>query len=332
MKGNHPVYITARIRGKGNHGHQLKDLLGALVIARLFKLEYVHSPYPYLDFSGIQTQYRGVAEIRSQHVQLKRKKVSVGRKARGWTGLSLNSIRQLIAPILRQPRNKPLLLVLDNGPGRALRVHPCQVSHWHSQGLIRDNIFEELSPILESSFLSHDFQSPPQGHITIAAHINRGSDYHGKTLKAKGRVRKSFGEAGSPRYFFPLSYYERIFSQIQRLARGYPYGIKIYTEKLNSDAIVKKFKEHPNIQLCIGRNREEGDHSQVQDIFHQFIASDILIVSNSSFSSTASYFRGKRPTIYHPHDQLFGLPADRYLPTDLEGNFNVERLKPLFSI
>ena len=45
--------FTIEFNSGGNHGHQLKDALGALTIGHLFNLNYVHRPYSYLDFFGI---------------------------------------------------------------------------------------------------------------------------------------------------------------------------------------------------------------------------------------------------------------------------------------
>ena len=44
--------FTIEFTSGGNHGHQLKDALGGLTIRRLFNLNYVHTPYSYLDYFG----------------------------------------------------------------------------------------------------------------------------------------------------------------------------------------------------------------------------------------------------------------------------------------
>ena len=49
--------FTIEFNSGGNHGHQLKDALGGITIGHLFNLNYVHRPYPYLDFFGIGYKY-----------------------------------------------------------------------------------------------------------------------------------------------------------------------------------------------------------------------------------------------------------------------------------
>ena len=44
---------TIEFNSGGNHGHQLKDALGGFTIGHLLNLNYIHTPYSYLDFFGI---------------------------------------------------------------------------------------------------------------------------------------------------------------------------------------------------------------------------------------------------------------------------------------
>ena len=62
--------FTIEYTSGGNHGHQLKDALGGLTIGRLFNLNYVHTPYGYLDYFGIGYNHP-VLEVKDRNSRYK---------------------------------------------------------------------------------------------------------------------------------------------------------------------------------------------------------------------------------------------------------------------
>jgi hypothetical protein len=60
--------FTIEFTSGGNHGHQIKDALGGLTIGKLLGLNYVHTPYPYLDFFAIGYNQRTICKEERSHV------------------------------------------------------------------------------------------------------------------------------------------------------------------------------------------------------------------------------------------------------------------------
>lgn len=308
------IKLTVKNTSGGLHGHQLKDLLGGITIAKVFGFNYVHTPYDYLEFFGVGYKENQV----SKKDRFLTKKVKV--RGPKWDGLSFEEAKELFEPIKQKNRN--CLIVIEN----ALRIHPCQTISWYERGLIDANICEEMILSMSSKFAQKHQGRPTyydKDKINIAMHINRGQDYD------PIRFPKHFTDSANPRYIFPLSYYKNIYNQVVEALNEKPHVLHIYTEKLNSEEIVEEFGSDPNVKLHIGANRMDKQHELIYDIFYHFVKSDILISCNSSFSAMPAYFRHNKPTIYHPHKHLFDLRAKNYFATDIEGNIDKVTLKQI---
>ena len=109
------------------------------------------------------------------------------------------------------------------------------------------------------------------------------------------------------------------------------YGVlnvqhEIYTEKGNSGEIVERFANRPNTEVLLGSDREEHNFDLIHNIFKAFVESDVLVCSNSAFSVVCAYFRKGKATIYHPHSHLDHLEGPEHIPTNSDGDFNLDLL------
>lgn len=302
------VYATVRNTTGGGHGHQLKDLIGGFTICRLFDFKYYHSVYPYLDFFGVGLDSPTTAEI-PEDVDFLR----IGGPF--WDGANWENMNEKFGWINKKYRESDVCISIEN----SMRVFPHQTIGWYRDGLISANVFEEVISMVTKNFLKKHAGRKPSfsdENVNVAIHIARGSSYDRK------KYPEHFEKSSNVRYIFPLDYFENIMNQIRAQKLSKDLYFHIYTERLNSEEIVDRFSGQKDVVLHIGDNREEGNTSLCQNIFIDFIFSDILVTCNSSFSAMAAYFRDDKITIYHPHSHLFDLPEDRFLATDEDGNFD----------
>lgn len=311
------IYLTVRNTSGGNHGHQLKDLIWGITIAKVFGFEYVHTYYPYLEFFGLGFNEKEVNEINEEMNYLK-----FGGPF--WGGINFENATKLFGSIENEYKDRDCLISIEN----ALRIFPHQTVKWLQEGLIKRNVLENvLNETTEKFSLKHKNRksSFDLTKINMAIHINRGQDYD------KEKFPDHFANHYNVRYMFPMEYWENIVNLLKETFADKDYLIHIYTEQLNSEEIVKAFEGKDNVVLHIGANRAAGDNSLAHNIFFDFVSADLLVVSNSSFSAIASYFRNDKLTIYHPHAHLDDMPKDRFLATEENGNFDIEKLKNYFS-
>lgn len=306
--------FTIEFTSGGNHGHQLKDALGAMAIGRLFNMNYVHTPYEYLDFFGIGYNYPVVkrSERSSRYKQIIRVEGPL------WCGVE--DYDEMVEYFQKKlPKSdKNTLIIIEN----ALRIHPFQTIPWFQQGRLEYDIYSTMQKELSENFLEKHSIKPrtPEFPIQVAMHINRGMDYD------REKFPQHFTSPYAVRYMFDMDYYENI---IIHLEKAYGVGnveTKIYTELSNSEDILERFEGRPYTEVMIGSNREQKNFDLVHDIYQAFVEADILVCSNSSFSVMCSYFRKDRTTIYHPHLQLRHLPKPNYIPTTEEGSIDIELL------
>ena len=306
--------FTIEFTSGGNHGHQLKDALGAMTIGRLFDMNYIHTPYEYLDFFGIGYDYPIVekTERKSKYKNIIRVEGPL------WSGIE--DYDEMVSYFQKKlPKHDDnTLVIIEN----ALRIHPFQTIPWFKQGRLKYDIFSTMQKELSENFLQKHSIIPKTQKlpIQVAMHINRGTDYDPMKFPVH------FSSPYAVRYMFDMDYYENILIHIEKA-----YGIgnvetKIYTEEANSEDILKRFEKRPHTQVMIGSNREQQNFDLVHDIFQAFVEADILVASNSSFSVMCTYFRKDRTTIYHPHLQLRHLPKPNYIPTTEMGEIDVELL------
>lgn len=306
--------FTIDFNSGGNHGHQIKDAIGGLTIGELFNLNYIHTPYKYLSFFAIgydsPIEYKIIRRIKYRKI----KKIS----GPLWNGINnYNDALELFKNHFNNLEKNTLIIF-----NKALRIHPFQTIPWYNKGLIKNDIFSNIQSKLSNNFINlHALSTYTNPHsLKIAIHINRGLDYDRE--KNPHLFKSSF----RTRHMFPLDYFENIINQLEE-----KYGVRntifyIYTEKLNSEEICIRFKNRNNIKIMIGSNRSKKNYQLIHSIFSNFITSDILVCSNSSFSSVASYYRKGKQTIYHPHAHLNYLPEPEYIKTDQNGNFNSKLL------
>ena len=307
--------FTIEFTSGGNHGHQLKDALGGLTIRRLFNLNYVHTPYSYLDYFGIGYKHP-VVEKKDRN--LKYKKI-VRVKGPLWSGIDdYDEMLKYFKKALPKT-DKGTLVILEN----ALRIHPFQTIPWFQEGKLKRDVFSEIQQEISQNFNDqHSIRVTKSNRpLEVALHINRGTDYN------REKFPQHFTSPFAVRYMFGMDYYENILIHIEKA-----FGIdnvvsRIYTEKENSEDILERFDRRKNTTVLIGSNREEKNYDQIHSIFKSLVEADILVSSNSSFSVMCAYYRKDKKTVYHPHLQLKHLPEPNYLKTDQEGNLSIELLQ-----
>ncbi|MFD2567580.1 hypothetical protein [Pseudotenacibaculum haliotis] len=306
--------FTIEFTSGGNHGHQLKDALGAMAIGHLFNMNYVHTPYEYLDFFGIGYNYPVVekSERTSRYKQIVRVEGPL------WCGVE--DYDEMVAYFQKKlpKRDDTTLVIIEN----ALRIHPFQTIPWFQQGRLEYDIYSTMQKELSENFLEKHSITPkaPEFPIQVAMHINRGMDYD------REKFPQHFTSPYAVRYMFDMDYYENILIHLEKAYGVGNVEIKIYTELSNSEDILDRFEGRPHTEVMIGSNREQKNYDLVHNIYQAFVEADILVCSNSSFSVMCSYFRKSRTTIYHPHLQLRHLPKPNYIPTTEEGSIDIELL------
>jgi hypothetical protein len=311
------VYCTVRNTTGGYHGHQLKDLIGGITISKIFNFDYYHSVYTYLEFFGIGNNKPTTQDI-PENIDFLR----IGGPF--WGGANFENMNKKFGWITEKYRNEDVLISIEN----AMRVFPHQTIKWYREELIKRNIFDEIITELTNNFnIKHreDTASFNNEVINIAIDIARGSSAD------KDKYPGHYTDSKNVRYIFPVKYFETIIEQIRSIKTTANKIFHIYTEKLNSDEVVETFNNYEDIVLHIGENREVGNVKLIQQIFLDFVYSDILVTCNSSFSAVASYFRKGKATIYHPHYHLYDLPEDNFFATTEDGMLKLESLKKVLS-
>ena len=312
------MYGTIINNSGGYHGHQIKDVLGAKTIMSLFDLNYLHTPYPYLDHFAFQ----GQADTLSKWKRFLGFRRVIKIKGPHWDGFPDYEEAQAHFGDLIHVHDPKTLYSFE----MAARIHPFQTLPWYRQGWIKEDIFSQIAE--ETTLNYHTLHGLPmrlndKEKVTVAMHISRGVDYN------RERFPEHFEDSYNVRYMFPLSYFDNIVLQIERVLDK-PLEVDIYTEALHSNEILEHFGSRKNCRLHVGSNRKEKNDTLIHEIFKSFVTSDILVACNSSFSAMAAYFRYGKPMIYHPHKHLDHLPLP-YLATNSDGDFDVEALKGLIS-
>ncbi len=314
------VDLTVVNNSGGFHGHQLKDVLGGIAIAKIFGFNYVRRKNPYLDFFGVGCDRPVASPLR----YLFHKKIRINGPV--WNGLDYKKANKIFGDINKKYGNRKCLLMLGN----AMRVHPCQTIKWYEDGLIKRNVFQEIVDETSRDFMHKNSEMvstiSEKGCVNVTVYINRGTWYD----IARRRNLKCLKDPKVPRYFFPMSYYKRILEQLRKSFHGRKMHVHIYTEKTNSGEIFEAFSKEKDVTVHAECDRAERKHDNVYQIFYNMVESDVMVTCSSAFSVVATYFRKDGMVIYHPHMHLFDLPEDRYFATDLKGNFDYRKLRKRF--
>jgi hypothetical protein len=282
----------------GNHGHQLKNYFGARALGEVLNLSYVHTPYEYLDFFRPPRKFKIVDTDCYDEV------VDITKTF--WNGFSsfymLNkTLRKLdgFAGFFNAPQDKKILFRF----GSNFRVHPFQTIPWYRDGLIEKDVFSILTNEVSGSFhKEHINKRKTNDKMFVAIHMNF---YHNTGLTSD-----------YPRYRFSMEYYENAMSNIEmKFGKSKNVEYHIYSEQCGSKKIIERFNGKKNVFIHIGDSRESCNSLQIESIFKDFVDSDILVCSNSSFSVVASYYRNLKGklTIYHPHMHLKNMPNDHFI-------------------
>lgn len=310
------MYATVKHNSGGYHGHQIKDWLGGLTIAKLFDLDVLKSKYAYLDHFALGATYPPYRPWTSKQALWIKKKMT----GPFWDGItSLEEAKATLEPMMTLSDSKGIYVM-----EKALRIHPFQTISWHESGMIQKNIFDEVLTETSRDYEVMHGAAPKRDFVFVAVHISRGVDYD------PNRFPDHFEQSYNVRYMFDLDYFSAIMDQIRENLTGKSIQFHIYTEALHSREILDRFSPEKDCEVHVGSNRKEGNDNLIHHIFKQFVHSDILVACNSSFSAMCAYFRKGKTTIYHPHRHLDLLPAPNFLATDIDGKFSTKDLKLSF--
>ncbi len=298
----------------GFHGHQLKDYFGGVAAAKIMGLRYTYTPYNYLDFFGINE-----GEPRSS--VLKRSLPFLHQRISGpfWDGFETYTDFKKYMDKELEKKQSDRLIIFE----KAFRVHPHQARQWFAAGLIERDVFHEIVQETSAKYRQKHqlLAKKKEGDvIEVAMHISRGVDFN------RVAFPEHFENPYNVRYMFGMDYFVRIYQQVKSAIQDRKIHFSIYTEERNSEDIVTAFKDKEDVTLNVGCNRGKPDKGLIENIFRAFVEADLLVSCNSSFSTMAVFFRGDKPTIYHPHLHMDDLPEWPYLKTDVEGFFSAERL------
>ena len=291
---------TIKNNSGGNHGHQLKDWMGSYTIGTLLGLDYYHTEYEYLNFFLPKGYFKNaVSDLQKDNC------INIGGPI--WGGIDdYDEFKNRFKDV---KINQDALYVFKN----ALRVHPFQTIDWFQKKYINQNIFEKVCKELKNAFYFDKERKQTNDILNVCVHVN---------------LHENTGETSvNPRFKFSVDYYHKIINQLEKTSKK-KLDLNIYAEKTNSDIIREEFADK-KFKLHIGEDREiyrdSKDYTYIHSIFKDFVDSDILVCSNSSFSVVATYFRildSNKITIYHPHLHLNNLgDYKNCIPTDITGNF-----------
>ena len=316
------IYITANLdNNKGNHGHQLKDVFAVINTAKILDFKYVHTMCEYLDFFGLGFGEISVLDLPSD-IKTVTIEGSTDHKITQKERIGfIEKVMEILFEIKKTQKND-CLVVINCRSQRGRLCSPCGKSKFGIKS--NENIFNKI--VFETTEKFKKKHSNRKVYfdnkkISVAMHISRGQDYD------KDKYPKHFSYHEECRYMFPMHYYVNIIKNLENVIDKKSYELHIYTEKLNSEEIMDAFRGKKNVIIHMGDNRDQKNYDQIYDIFYHFVQSDILITCNSSFSTVANYFRYDKPTIYHPHFAFSDISSCDHIPTDEEGNFNIELLR-----
>ena len=136
-----------------------------------------------------------------------------------------------------------------------------------------------------------DLITPPEGYISIAAHVRDGGAYPGDNAKEKERCPLRF----VPRDFF--------IQQIERIARMFPDDnlyVFIFTDHPNPEKLMAKFqKKLNNPRITCDCRRENNSHkTNVLEDFFSMMQFDCLIRPGSHYSRFVQRLGYNRVVIY----------------------------------
>jgi hypothetical protein len=281
--------------GNGNHGHRLKDLFGGITAAKMFGFIQIFMPYPYLDFFGLHYGERRSLPSNDLPQQLVQRE--------SWMGMTWDMAHERLGSIA-----DGYLVRMQKGA----RIHPFQVAQWFQEGKLDRDIFSEIVEEASSKFLTLHGNSPlrwEQKKTNIAIHACF------RTVGNGNRHDKA-------RYVFPMTYYLTIMEQLRQQLQNPIFHI--FCEADDAERVNTQFCSSKDVCVHIGSNRgKKKNYADIHQIFLHFVRSDILVTCNSGFGVMATYFRHNKPTIYHPHNHLEGLPLNGfYIPTKEDGQFD----------
>ena len=322
-------YITNVQKGcGGNHGHKFRNYLSVYFISKLFNMKYLHTPCSVTDAFGV-----GHGEELCDFKYIRHSEPfllgnwSVTNTPANWVG----EVRDADIKNFNKEELHDMFFAARN-----YVFFPHTVQELINNNILPHvdiyNFFEGVTYELfnKYSIVNKDRPYPflRETDINIAVHINRGVD---ACLPTNPRAKDSTLE----RFQFSLDYFDNIINQITVFLKSInkKHTFYIYTEALNSESIVDFFSKKENVQLRIGCNRgtrTEADLNVIENIYHAFIQSDILVTCNSSFSMTSTFLRYKKPFIFKQHIPFKFMPYDWSFTTDEDGNFNTDKLSTYF--
>jgi hypothetical protein len=310
------VYFTVRNTSGGFYGHQLKDWIGGYTLGKLLNLNYVHTYYPYLEYFGLGMGKRSIQEIDC-------KVDSIVIKGPYWDGINfdlINDIRERYAEY--ELNNRDLLIYFEN----ALRLFPYKVYEYNKSGLLKNNLFDEITYELTKNFESFNRNTNDyfdNSYINIALQIRLGD------ANDKKRHPEHFTNPMNVRYQYPMEHYVKIINSLNNIKTNKPKQFHIYTDGYKNEGI-GIFNHFKNVQIHCSFEENRNANSEAYEDFLHMVRSDLLVATTSSFSSMAAHFRRGKITLYHPHKHLPILPDKDYLAIDVEGSFEKEPISEYF--
>jgi hypothetical protein len=281
-------YIKVITNSGGNHGHKIKDILSGTVIAGLLNFKQVYHHAPMVDFYQMHMDQKKIDPKRTILI-----------RSQSWSGMPINDVIPLFKAIPDE-----YLVILD----KSTRLFP-----WQLCEIDKYNILMNIINMLSNRFDKYNkFKSPlTKSRINVGIH----AVFFDYGLKSRFHYNR--------RYRFPVSYYRAIMDQIRLKIQNPMFHIFIEKRDLKIASELKS----GDVKIWSGSNRGEKQNCSAQRAFVGLVKSDIMVTCNSSFSVTSTYFRGGRPTIYHPHEHLKNLPENNnFYATNLDGLFDVDRL------
>ena len=300
------IYITClactgiTAYGETGYGHQMKDQLTALIIAKIYNYQYVNTFHKPIEIMGLHNNCPSVTDLPTNIHKEYIEKIGIR------NGMTFQQLHQFHTKFVTLSADKDILVIVK----KQSRVLVHQLYEWQLHNKISPTIFFDIRKCIYDMFIYQNPNIPiylSKECKNIAMHIRRGDTADPK-LKKLGKM--GIQETDDPYVMhsnLPVTWFNNIAQNIILDDNLDKYHIHIFTEKKHSQDVTDFFDNKVNITIHIGESIES-------DILNMCNC-DYLIMSNSGLSTLIGYMSTKSKKYYHPNPHCpQTLPSPEFNP------------------
>jgi hypothetical protein len=305
------IYITCiactgiTAYGETGYGHQMKDQLTAIIIAKIFNYQYANTFHKPLTVMGLHNNCLSVNDLPSNIHKEYIERMGV------INGMSFKQLYNLNIRFQSISKDKDLLVIVK----KQSRVLLHQIYEWSLLNKVPVTIFYDVRKCLYNMFTHQNSNIPiylSKQCRNIAMHIRRGDTADPKLKKLGVMGIQKDDNPFIMHSNLPVHWYHNISQKIiQEDNLENNYHIHVFTEKKHSQDVSDFFKNNNKTTLHIGESIE----SDILNMCH----CDYIIMSNSGLSTLIGYMSTNSKKYYHPNPHSpDSLPSPEYNPVLLD--------------